>query len=213
MYPEIWISGGHFPDMGRYVEFNGMTPGKFQQSIETPLFNGQLRYPNVQDSITFRYRNDINGRSARLRPAVMLSQFIKGLVSPITGMFQSTKTVLLSGLGIVGTGALLAATQGALAPILFVAGLGFGAVQGISALQKFASAKNGRDVEQAFFDLGAATTGFGLSLTGSKAALKPLGVQTEKMNMSQVILRNLQEAPAALGQSWDVIILRCQSCR
>lgn len=112
-----------------------------------------------------------------------LKNFGKGLVSPITSMFSSGKNFLISSSIFAGTSALVVATNGAVAPILVAVGVVMGAVQAGKAAFKIAKAKNGDDIEKAFYDIGGATTAIGLSTLGAKTSLKQVGMQTDKMNV------------------------------
>lgn len=112
-----------------------------------------------------------------------MKNFGKGLVSPITGMFSSPKNFLIGAGMMVGSIALIAATGGAAAPILVAAGVSMGALQAGKAVVEIASAKNGDDVEKAFYDIGGATSTIGLSVIGAKGALKQANVESEGLNL------------------------------
>ena len=77
---------------------------------------------------------------------------------------------------------LIAATGGAAAPILVAAGIGMGVVQAGGAVYKIIKAKDGDDIEKAFYDVGAATSTIGLSLSGAKSSLKRASIETEGLN-------------------------------
>ena len=111
-----------------------------------------------------------------------ISNFAKGFVSPITSMFSSPKHFLIGAGMIVGSAILIAATGGAAAPIFVAAGIGMGALQAGKAAIEIAQAKNGDDVERAFFDLGGATSTVGLSLIGAKTSLKQANLETKGLN-------------------------------
>jgi len=108
--------------------------------------------------------------------------FGKGLISPITGMFQSKKTFAKAALMIVGSAVLIAATGGAATPFLIAAGVGMGACQAAKGAYKIVKAKNGDDIEKAFYDIGGATGTIGLSVMGAKGALKSAGMSTKGLN-------------------------------
>lgn len=111
-----------------------------------------------------------------------LKNFGKGLVSPITSMFSSTKNFLIGAGMIAASTALVVATGGAAAPILVAVGLGMGAVQAGQGVYKVATAKSGDDIEKAFYDFGGSTGAIGLSLVGAKASLKQAGVNADGMD-------------------------------
>lgn len=112
-----------------------------------------------------------------------LKNFGKGLVSPITNMFSSPEN-LIAGLGMIaGSALLIAATGGAAAPLLVAAGVATGAFQAGKGIYKIATAKNGDDVEKAFYDVGGATSTIGLSVAGAKASLKQANFETGDLNL------------------------------
>ena len=92
--------------------------------------------------------------------------FVGGLISPVTNMFKSPKN-FLTGAGCIAAGIGICALGGA--PLLIGAGLAIGAIQAGKAVYKAVTAKDGDDVEKAFYDAGAATTSIGLSLIGARA--------------------------------------------
>lgn len=101
--------------------------------------------------------------------------FGKGLISPITSMFSSVSN-FAAGAGIMAaSGALIAATGGAAAPLLIVAGAGLGAVQTGSAILKIIKAKNADEAEKAFFEIGSAVSTLGFASVGSKFSLRNAG--------------------------------------
>jgi hypothetical protein len=108
--------------------------------------------------------------------------FGKGLVSPVTSMFSSVKNFAIGAGMIAASTALIFATGGAVTPILIAAGVAMGGIQAGNATYKILTAKDGDDVEKAFFDAGAATSTIGLSVFGAKASLKQAGIATEGMN-------------------------------
>lgn len=112
-----------------------------------------------------------------------LKNFGKGLVSPITSMFSSPKNFLMSLGMIAGSVGLIAATGGAAAPLFVAAGVGIGALQAGATVLEFAKAKNGDDLEKAFYEAGTATSTLGLSLFGAKASLKEANIETEGLNI------------------------------
>lgn len=109
--------------------------------------------------------------------------FGKGLISPITSMFESKKSFLKGALMIAGSVALVIATGGAATPVLIAAGVAMGAYQGAKGIHKAIKAKNGDDVEKAFYDIGAGAGTIGLSVAGAKGALKTAGFKTKGLNM------------------------------
>lgn len=132
-----------------------------------------------------------------------LKNFGKGLVSPITSMFSSKKSFLVGATTILGSVALVIATGGAAAPLLVTAGVGLGALQAGKAVYHIAKAKNGDDVEKAFYDIGGATGAIGLSLLGAKASLKQVGVVTENLDTFSASAKCFKDSKSFLAESAD----------
>lgn len=132
-----------------------------------------------------------------------LKNFGKGLVSPITSMFSSKKSFLVGATTILGSVALVIATGGAAAPLLVAAGVGLGTLQAGKAVYNIASAKNGDDVEKAFYDIGGATGAIGLSLLGAKASLKQAGVVTENLDTFSATAKCFKDSKSFLMESSD----------
>lgn len=130
--------------------------------------------------------------------------FAKGLISPITSMFSTPKDFIM-GLGMAaGSIALIAATGGAAAPILAAVGVGMGAVQAGKAVYQIASAKNGDDVEKAFYNIGGATTTIGLSSAGAKTALKQANIKTDGLNVIGSVKECFLSSKKLALQSFDI---------
>lgn len=130
--------------------------------------------------------------------------FARGLISPITSMFSSPKNFLV-GVGMTaGSMALIAATGGAAAPILVAAGIGIGAIQAGKAAYGIATAKNGDDIERAFYDVGGATSAIGLSAAGAKSALKQANMETEGLNLLNSIKKCFSSSKTLASESFNV---------
>lgn len=128
----------------------------------------------------------------------------KGMVSPITATFSSTKNFLISAGMIIGIGVLMVVTGGAVAPALVAFGLAFGAFQGINACYKIATAKNGDDVEKAFLDIGTAITTLIPSVLGARAALTNLRINAKFMTRSEAIYGVFKETPRSIKASYKI---------
>ncbi len=74
-----------------------------------------------------------------------------------------------------------------------------GAAQAANAGYKIIKAKNGDDVEQAFYDIGGATSTIGLSVLGAKGSLKQAGIETEDFHIFKR-LQNVLKSAKALAQ-------------
>ncbi|MBY0404218.1 MAG: hypothetical protein K2X66_09985, partial [Cyanobacteria bacterium] len=141
-------------------------------------------------------------------------QFLKGLVSPITMIFESRQNFLM-GLGmLLGGGALMLATGGAISPLLISLGIGMGVFQGGQALYKISKAKSNEEIEAAFHDVGAATSTVGLSLLGAKGSLKGSGVlkstgltavEVDNLTIWQAAIKNIQLTRSAAQTSYQAV--------
>ena len=81
-----------------------------------------------------------------------LGSFAKGVVSPITGLFESRESLLL-GIGMIAVGSFLTfLTGGAILPLFIVLGVSFGAVQVGTGIHKLTTARSSQDIENAFED-------------------------------------------------------------
>jgi hypothetical protein len=111
-----------------------------------------------------------------------LKNFAKGMISPVTSMFSSMKNFAIGAGMIAGSALLLAATGGAAAPLLVVTGVSMGLIQAGGAAYKITKAKNGDDVEKAFYDIGGATSVIGLSVLGAKSSLKQANLEIDGLS-------------------------------
>ena len=75
----------------------------------------------------------MGNRRRKISGKEKLVNFGKGIVSPVTIMFKSPKNFAIGALGIAGSGLLIAATGGAIAPVMVAAGVVGG---GIGLLKK-----------------------------------------------------------------------------
>lgn len=136
------------------------------------------------------------------------SHFIKGFISPITGMLESPKHFLL-GMGILLGGAgLVIATGGIAAPILVAAGIGMGGIQLVKAIDEISHAKSGDEIEKAFFEIGAAAVAVTVAAVGAKSSLKSAGelarlnpAQICRMSLYRAVVENLKALPQVVHQS------------
>ncbi len=103
-----------------------------------------------------------------------LVNFGKGIVSPVTIMFKSPKNFAIGALGIAGSGLLIAATGGAIAPVMVAAGVVGG---GIGLLKS------------------------GYSAINAKAALKGAGIDTKGMNFLKSTIECFKSVPSQVGKS------------
>lgn len=169
-----------------------------------PKEQGANRYavPMTSEKDCYIKRNKANDK--KFSASVALKNFGIGLASPITTMFSSPKNFLFGAGMVAGSIALVTATGGAAAPILVAAGIAMGAVQATDAVVKIASAKNGDDVEEAFYDIGGATSTIGLSAWGAKGSLKQANVCTEGLDVIKATKKCFTSAPDLVGESLEV---------
>lgn len=133
-----------------------------------------------------------------------MKNFSKGVLSPVTNMFSSPQNFIVGVGMIVGSMALIAATGGAAAPILVAAGVGMGAIQAGKAVYNIATAKDGDDVEKAFYDVGGATSAIGLSVVGAKCSLKQANIETEGLNALNAVKKCFTSAKDLTVESINV---------
>lgn len=115
--------------------------------------------------------------------------FVKGLISPITSMFESKKNFITGASMMAASATLVVATGGAATPILLAAGVTAGAIQGAVAIYKILKANDGDDIEKAFYDVGTASGAIGLSAAGAKGALKHVEIETEGLGIFSSTLK------------------------
>lgn len=124
-----------------------------------------------------------------------LKNFGRGIISPITSMFGSIKGFLIGAGMMIGGAALVSAATPTILPLFIAIGIMFGVFQGGLAAYKIATAKNGDDIEKAFFEIGLAGVSLVPSVLGAKAALARLRIPTKDMSVIQLISRVFQELP------------------
>lgn len=134
-----------------------------------------------RDEVVISHKNKAN--DGKFSCSQALKNFGEGLASPITELFSSPKNFVIGAGMIAGSMALVAATGGAAAPLLVAAGVGMGAIQATKATYKLISAKNGDDMEKAFYDVGGATSTVGLSALGAKGSLRQANIDTKGLDV------------------------------
>lgn len=124
--------------------------------------------------------------------------FLKGLVSPITGMFSSPKNFMISMGAILGTAGLYAIGLG---PIVIAFWATYGIVEAGMAAHKIATNKDPDEKEKAFFDIGEATFIVGTSAICAKSTLKDFGVNASKMSPTQATVECFKQSPNSSGKA------------
>ncbi len=130
-----------------------------------------------------------------------VKNFAKGLVSPITALFSSPKNFLI-GAGMIAAGAALTiATGGAIAPLFVALGVTGGAIQLGTSIYKTSKATTDDEARQAYQGIGAGTSAVGMSVLGSKAALKGAGVDTKGMGFLRATVECFKQVPSSVSKS------------
>lgn len=192
-YPDPKYAYHHFPQETQgygNTSFSGGTP--HHEAKDRDVYQPQSTAAS-QEEDKFHWKNALNN-------------FIRGVGSPITGMFQDIKSFCL-GIGTIGVGvALIKATRGAIAPVLFAAGLILGAYQTIKTAYKVLTARTNQQKEQVFYNIGATCSTLGLSLMGARSimhsgqqsgAIAP-GLDPKNLSLWQVIKENFNSIPSAV---------------
>ncbi len=137
-----------------------------------------------------------------------VKKFGLGLISPITGLFSSPTAFVTGALMIAGAGLLCVAAP-AFGSVMVTGGLLLGAYQGVQALGKIATAKDGKDVENAFEEVGAATSTVGLTVATGRMALRGSGMTptgaVDKMGMLEATWANVKNTPAAMVEGFKTL--------
>ena len=132
-------------------------------------------------------------------------------------MFKSPKNFLIGAGMVAGSAAAMVATGGALAPVLLTVGVGMSALQVGVGVNKILKAKNGDDTEKAFVDIGAGSSGIGLSLLSAKASLKQshmvindldpfqANLAVKSVNPIKALIQNIKMVPEALIETKNTI--------
>ena len=168
-----------------------------QNKIENNHSNAQKKVGNV----TFEKHPVTKSNDGKFSVSEAGKNLIKGVVSPVTELFKS-KTNFITGVAMMaGAAALTVATGGAATPLLIAAGVAMGGVQAAKAGYKIATAKNGDDVEKAFYDVGGATSAIGLSAIGAKGALKQAGIKTDGLKTLSAVKKCFTSAKTTFTDS------------
>jgi hypothetical protein len=92
--------------------------------------------------------------------------------------------------------------------------LGFGAFQGGKGIHHLLTAKNGDEREQAFYDLGGATSAIGLAPLGAKTSLKGINHFSAEeiggMSAFKATLENVKAVPASIRESVQTVKTKLQ---
>jgi hypothetical protein len=130
-----------------------------------------------------------------------LQNFGKGIVAPVKNMVSSPKNIAITIASVVAGGALIAATGGAIAPVMVAAGLVGGSVQIGKGVYKQVKATTDDQARQAWQEMGSGTFTVGVSAATAKTALKTSGVDTKGMSTFSACVKCLKDTPKNLSTS------------
>ena len=114
-----------------------------------------------------------------------VGNFFKGLVSPVTSLFESPGNFIKGVAIMAGCAALTVATGGAAAPLLVAGGCALGGFQAVKGVVGAANAKTDAEAKAAWQSIGAGTGAIALSVAGAKSAAKAGGFYEEGMSSLQ----------------------------
>jgi len=166
---------------------------------QSELFSNPLMQPEADSFVSSAAKDGKD--DGKISFGEKLKNFGKGLISPVTNLLSSPKNFLIGTVMIAGGAALLAITGGAAAPIMVALGVTAGAVQLGTGIYKAANAKTDAEAEAAWQGMGAGTTSVGLSVLGSKSALKGAKIKPQGGFIKSTV-QCFKEAPAAFGKSF-----------
>ena len=131
--------------------------------------------------------------------------FVKGLASPVTSMFESPENFAKGAGMIAGGAALIYATGGLAAPLLVGGGLAYGAFKvGEGAVDAY-RAKTDKAAEEAWQGMGEGTFFGAGSLIGAKPAARKVGVNTEEISSLAAAGECIKEIPNSLKGSFSAL--------
>ena len=166
---------------------------QFKLDTEVNPYVKQVKKPVNQPKKDFDYSVDDGNISAIDK----LKNLGKGIISPITSMFESKENFLVGAGIIAGSAALIVLTGGTAAPALITLGAGIGAVQLGVGIYKSNTATTDAEAEQAWQGIGAGTSAIALSALGAKSALKASGIDISEMNFLKATAICIKMTPEA----------------
>lgn len=157
----------------------------------------------TQDTVNFS-KDKFAADDGKISAKDKLINFSKGVISPVTAMFSSPKNFIIGAGGIVTGGLLIAATGGAIAPVMVALGVVGGAAGLIKNGYSAMNAKTDDEARKAWQGLGLNSTVAISSIAGSKAALKGAGVNTKNMNIFSATVECFKKTPAQAGKTINI---------
>lgn len=179
---------------------------QFEQQI-TPNYYRYSKNVNTkelkEDTVQIQKNNsfDYSIDDGKISDKDKLENFCKGIISPITNLFSSPKNFLIGAGMLIGGAALTIATGGAVAPLFIALGVTGGAIQLGSSVYKASTATTDEEAKQAWQGIGAGTSSIGMSVAGSKSALKGAGINTNGMNPLTATAECFKQVPSATSKS------------
>lgn len=132
-----------------------------------------------------------------------LKNFLKGIISPVTNMLKSPKNLAMGAVAIAGGGLLIAATGGAIAPLMVAVGIVAGGIQLGANVYKAATATTDEEARLAWQGIGAGTTTVVGSVAGAKSSLKTANVEgVENMGMFKATIECFKQIPNSALKSF-----------
>jgi hypothetical protein len=131
------------------------------------------------------------------------SNFLNGVISPITSIFESpTSMAVTAGVGALGY-ALLRATKGAIGPLFVVAGGAIAAFQAGQGIAQFVKAKDGDEREKSFTTMGSAVGTGALTALSAKPLLKGANIveNVDSMSMTKATVECFKAAKTSASKT------------
>ncbi|MGD9580886.1 MAG: hypothetical protein AB7V50_05905, partial [Vampirovibrionia bacterium] len=180
-----------------YSQTNGFNNNPFAHFEEKVNFQPAIIPDTKPDIVVINEKKVITeANNGKFDTKVAVKNFFKGLISPISSMFNSYKSLAIGMLTIAGGAALCSI---GFAPAFVAIGAVIGGLQALTTAIQFSKAKNGDDVEKAFYSAGISTSTIGLSIFGAKGALNSVGQNTNNISRSKAVLECFKKTPESFN--------------
>ena len=194
------------------VNFNTAKTSELYNDLHFKTNNNEKRYqfltnPTLKtlqtDTVELSTKTDkYVADDGKISTEEKLTNFVKGIISPITAMFKSPKALLTGAISVAGMGALTITTGGAIAPALITLGLAGGAIQLGSAVCKATAATTDDEARSAWQGIGAGTSALVGSVIGAKTAAKGAKIaNAENMNPIEATIACIKNTPNSINKS------------
>lgn len=189
----------HIKQQQTYQTQNKTNP--FASGLRVDIGGAKLEQLNKDTVQLISKELDYSIDDGKISTGDKIKSFGKGLISPITAIFSSPKNFLI-GAGMIAAGAALTiATGGAIAPVFVALGVTGGAIQLGTSIYKASKATTDDEAKSAWLGMGAGTSAVGMSVLGSKAALKGAGVDTKGMGFLRATVECFKQVPSSISKS------------